>query len=73
MSTAIDLEDVVDAITALDDVVGNGVQLPEPREVEGLAAEIAALAATTGAGRPDAVVAQVAELVREVRRATATA
>lgn len=63
LATAIALEDVVDGITALDDVVQHTQLLPGPDDVELLAAEIAGLGATPGSGKPDEVVAHMADLV----------
>jgi len=58
---AVALEDVVDGISALDDVVRGGGTPPEPEEVEGLARRITALASGDSA-RTDDVVARVVQL-----------
>lgn len=62
LADAVALEDVVDAISALDDGVRNGVPPPAPADTEALAAQINLLANGDDTARPDVVMAHVTQL-----------
>ncbi|HEX4017736.1 MAG TPA: FUSC family protein [Frankiaceae bacterium] len=61
LADAVALEDVVDAVNALDVSIRSGGSAPAEAEVQDLANQIFALATGDGAGRPDLLIARLAQ------------